>query len=120
MKFSLLESSSGPFSFQCLFISYNFIAFQPISETTLGVAQDSFIDFLKRYQELFGVTAMTAKVHALQHVLDDCKTQDCHLDYNSVYDFESEQQQWGKGKIIRGGNKVLEQITCVPTISYII
>lgn len=56
---------------------------------------------------------MTSKVHALQHVLDDCKTQDSHLDYNAVYDCESEQQQWGKGKLIRNGNKILEQIRCV-------
>jgi hypothetical protein len=77
-------------------------------------AQESFIDFMTKYAAVFGVTGMTSKVHALQHVLDDCRTQDSHLDYNSVYDFESEQQQWGKGKFIRSGNKVLEQITCVP------
>jgi len=59
------------------------------------------------------MTAMTSKVHALQHVLDDCKTQDCHLDYNAVYDFESEQQQWNKGKFIRSGHRILEQIRFV-------
>jgi hypothetical protein len=53
---------------------------------------------------------MTSKVHALQHVLDDCKTQDSHLDYNAVYDCESEHQQWAKGKVIRNGNKILQQI----------
>lgn len=53
---------------------------------------------------------MTSKVHGLQHVLDDCVSQGCHLDYNAVYDCESEQQQWGKGKLIRNGNRILQQI----------
>lgn len=79
----------------------------------MDLAQRSFISFLKKYHEVFGVTAMTSKVHALQHVLDDCVTQDCHMDYNTVYDCESEQQQWTKGKFIRSGNKILEQIRFV-------
>jgi hypothetical protein len=86
------------------------ISIQSISEQTLRIAQESFLAFMREYHKIFGVTAMTSKVHALQHVLDDCETQGSHLDYNSVYDCESEQQQWGRGKIIRNGNQILQQI----------
>ena len=91
-----------------MFIVFN--SSQPIPDDTLNEAQASFLKFLELYKEIFGVQAMTSKAHALQHVLDDCRTQDSHLDYISVYDAESEQGAWKKGQFIRSGTRILKQV----------
>lgn len=83
---------------------------QPIPEDTLNEAQASFVQFLELYKDIFGPQAMTSKAHALQHVLDDCRTQGSHLDYNSVYDAESQQGAWKRGQFIRSGTLILKQV----------
>lgn len=81
---------------------------QPIPPDNVKKAEDSIKNFITLIEKVFDITFMTSKVHGLQHILDDCESQGCHLDYNSAYDAESFQGQWSK--LIRSGNKRLEQI----------
>jgi hypothetical protein len=85
-------------------------SFQGLPERTLKRAERSYGRFFTNNTAIFGGNAATTKAHCAKDTVDDMRSQDCHADYNSVYDFESEQQQWRVQKKIRSGTRILPQI----------
>jgi hypothetical protein len=82
---------------------------QPLPESVLKRSEESFHKFLKLAIAIFSGTVCTNKVHSVPHLIQDCRSVGCHMDFNAVYDFESEQQQWAKN-IIRSGTNILPQV----------
>jgi hypothetical protein len=81
---------------------------QPVPEEVLIRSQTHFKLFFHDFRTCFGDKVATSKVHGAKYLMDDMRTNDCHADYLSAYDFEGAQQQWGGN--IRSGNHILPQV----------
>jgi hypothetical protein len=87
----------------------NLLFQQPLPGKNLKRSRKHFKLFFHGYRGVCGDNVTTNKVHSTGagHTVDDMITFDCHADYLSAYDFESEQQQWGGN--IRSGTQILPQ-----------